>query len=258
VERDIVYRPGSSHPKHRLDLYPAAAKGAPIAIFVHGGYWISGDRRAPEHGPGLYQSVGEALARRGVTTIIPSYRLAPEVGIAAMHDDVVRAIAWVRGRADLGDRDRLALVGHSAGGHLAALAACRPRSGVAAVGVLSGIWDVADMRAKQPPSFNRAVTMPVFGSGRDAAWSPLSHLDHAPARWLVAIAEHDFGYMIPQAEAADRALRARSRSARLLRAEGYDHLDMVRRLGTEDDRIGDAIAALLLPKPGTGTATGRT
>jgi acetyl esterase/lipase len=247
IERDVVYVAGSSHPKHRLDVYlPGGVERAPIVVFLHGGYWISGDRRAPEHGPDLYENVGKALSRRGIVTVVPSYRLAPEVGIEAMLADVNDAIAWSRGHAAaLGGSERLALVGHSAGGLLAALAACRKGSGIAAVGVLSGIWDVADMRARNSASFNSAVTTPVFGAGdADASWSPMTRLEHAPPRWLVAIAEDDFPYMIPQARAAHRALRALGREAELVRIAGHDHLDMVRRFGAASDPVVDAVARL--------------
>lgn len=247
IERDVVYVAGSSHPKQRLDVYaPGGPERAPVVVFLHGGYWISGDRRAPEHGPDLYENVGKALSRRGIVTVVPSYRLAPEVGIEAMLADVTSAIAWARDHApSLGGSERLSVVGHSAGGLLAALAACRDGSDIAAVGVLSGIWDVADMRARNSSSFNRAVTTPVFGAGdADAAWSPITRLEHAAPRWLVAVAEDDFAYMIPQAHAAHRALRALGRDAELIRIAGYDHLDMVRRFGAARDPAADAVARL--------------
>ena len=160
--------------------------------------------------------------------------------------DVNDALTWIRSHlATLGGDERLAAVGHSAGGLLAALTACRQGSGITAVGVLSGIWDIADMRARNSPSFTAAVTSPVFGAGEvDASWSPMTRLERGPQRWLVAIAENDFGYMIPQAQAAHRALRALGREAALVRVAGYDHLDMVRKLGAAGDPVVDAVARL--------------
>jgi acetyl esterase/lipase len=64
---DIAYAPGA---RGRLDLYlprrPAA--GAPMAVFLYGGTWRSGDR-------GFYRFVGAALAGRGIATAIPDYRV---------------------------------------------------------------------------------------------------------------------------------------------------------------------------------------
>src|SRR6185369_13173628 len=66
VTRDIVYVAGSAHPKHRLDVYaPKNARGAPVVHFVHGGYWVEGDKDFHAVVTGLYGSIGQALARRG-------------------------------------------------------------------------------------------------------------------------------------------------------------------------------------------------
>ena len=51
--------------KHRLDIFaPSGARGAPVVIFVHGGFWRSGDRSYFENIVGLYGNVGVALGLR--------------------------------------------------------------------------------------------------------------------------------------------------------------------------------------------------
>ncbi|MCA9619194.1 MAG: alpha/beta hydrolase [Myxococcales bacterium] len=252
VTTDLVYREGSHHPKHRLDLYrPAGGSVAPVVVFFHGGYWTSGDRNAPEHGQGLYRSLGEHLASRGIVTIIPSYRLAPEVGIEAMVEDVSHAIAWThhhvldRG----GDPRRVFLMGHSAGGHLAALLCGHPawltRRGLeprALRGcvILSGIWDVEDMARSHNQRFNDGITRPTFGDDPEAwrRWSPIATLE-APRPMLLILAERDFDYLKPQAQAAMEALGAAGGEARLTIALGEDHLDLVRRFGEPGDPVSD-------------------
>jgi acetyl esterase/lipase len=246
LRANLPYRSASSHPKHHLDAYLPGGTGHPMVVFFHGGYWVSGDRRAPEHGSGLYTNVGEALARRGVVTLVPSYRLSPEVTVGAMLEDALEAVRWgQRHAASLGvDARRTFLVGHSAGGHLAAQLATGSDLSVAGVGVLSGIWDVADMRAKQSVGFNRAVTSPVFGDGDDALWSPLQRLQRGPEHWLVLTAEDDFDYLPPQAEQAHRRLGQLGRQSRRVIVAGYDHLDVVRRFGASGDGVVDAVAGL--------------
>src|SRR6185369_12467916 len=107
----------------RYDHYrPLPANGpAPAVVFVHGGGWMHGDPS---------QAAGNALhfARRGIATIAISYRLAPAHRFPAPLDDVRRGLRWVRAHADeLGiDPERIALLGLSAGAHLALLAHLAP------------------------------------------------------------------------------------------------------------------------------------
>src|SRR6185436_16754791 len=89
----------------------------PAVVVVHGGAWMHGDPS---------QAAGNALhfARRGISTVSISYRLAPAHRFPAPLDDVHHGIRWVRAHADeLGiDPSRMALLGLSAGAHLTLLA----------------------------------------------------------------------------------------------------------------------------------------
>jgi len=108
--------------RHSLDLFlPRGRKDYPVVLLVHGGAWIFGDNRCC----GLYSSVGEFLASRGIGAVLPNYRLSPGVKHPEQIKDVARAFAWTRAHiAEYGGRpDQLFLVGHSAGGHLVSLLA---------------------------------------------------------------------------------------------------------------------------------------
>jgi acetyl esterase/lipase len=97
-----------------LDYYATAALDAPWIVFVHGGSWIEGDRTTVSTLPAWFQSAGFAV-------FSVDYRLAGQAVWPAQRDDVSSAVTWVRDNAAmLGvDPDRGALVGVSAGGHLA-------------------------------------------------------------------------------------------------------------------------------------------
>jgi len=237
--RDVAYRDGG-HPKHKLDVYaPQGLTKVPVVHFIHGGYWVSGDRIAPDHGPGLYATLGRALARRGIVTIIQSYRLAPEVPIEAMLDDVRDGLGWSYANTSRygGDPQRIYLMGHSAGGHLALMTAVdKPVVGIIA---MSAIWDVVDMHDTQGASFNASVTYPVFGQSteRMRALSPMTHLGADTTPTCILTAQHDFGYMLPQAERAYRLLFDEGATVSHRVIDGYDHLDMVRRFGTSGDLV---------------------
>jgi acetyl esterase/lipase len=99
--------------RQRLDVYaPRRPEHRPVVIFFYGGTWSAGRKSN-------YAFVGAALAERGYVTVIPDYRLYPEVRFPAFVEDGARAVAWVQQHArDFGaDPDRLVLMGHSGHGY---------------------------------------------------------------------------------------------------------------------------------------------
>ena len=109
--------------KLKLDVYaPTNAAAAPIVVFFYGGSWQDGKRR-------WYRYVGDALASHGVIAVIPDYRKYPDVQFPEFMHDAARALAWTRAHAREfgGDAQRLFVMGHSAGGQIAALLACDKR-----------------------------------------------------------------------------------------------------------------------------------
>ena len=115
VSRDVAYGP---EPRQRLDVYaPASAKGnATVVVFLYGGSWKRGEKAQ-------YRFVGEALADRGFVAVLPDYRVYPEARFPAFVEDAARALSWVADNIAGwgGSSDRLYLMGHSAGAHIAAL-----------------------------------------------------------------------------------------------------------------------------------------
>ena len=103
-----------------LDLYrPAFATGTlPVVIAIHGGGWVGGDKRD-------MADLNEYLASRGYVVASMAYRLAPRWKFPAAQEDVAAAIRYVQGLAHTHSLDpqRIALLGRSAGGQIAVLAA---------------------------------------------------------------------------------------------------------------------------------------
>lgn len=104
----------------KLDVSVPDGEGPfPVAILVHGGGWGSGDK-SQVHVPPT-----QPLTDAKITWFSIDYRLAPAHRWPACIDDVRRAIRWVKEHAAeyKGDPERVAIIGYSAGGHLAAFAA---------------------------------------------------------------------------------------------------------------------------------------
>ncbi len=120
---DVAY---GGNPRQKLDIYRPAATaprvGYPMVVFFYGGSWNSGDRAD-------YKFVGEALASRGVMTLVADYRLYPEVTYPDFLEDSARALAYgLREAEALGaDPARVFVMGHSAGGYNAAMLALDSR-----------------------------------------------------------------------------------------------------------------------------------
>ena len=184
--RDVAY---GDDPRQRLDVYAPRRTSAPspVAVFRYGGAWDSGRRQD-------YNWAGQALASRGFLTVVPDYRLWPQVRYPQFLDDTARAVRWTVDHAGQfgGDPGRIVLVGHSAGAYNAVMTAMDPRY-LTAAGVehrriramsgLSGPYDFlplegsitprifgaeADLPATQPLAYARADSPPAFLATGDA------------------------------------------------------------------------------------------
>jgi acetyl esterase/lipase len=111
--------------RQKLDIYlpkQNAAGGSAVLIFFHGGSWRDGEREG-------YGFLGRAFAARGFVTVIADYRKAPRVRFPAFVEDTAAAIAWVHASIAKhdGDADRIFVMGHSAGAHIAMMTALDPQ-----------------------------------------------------------------------------------------------------------------------------------
>lgn len=116
AELDVPYGNGQ---RDRLDFFPAKdAANAPTLVFIHGGWWLKGDKS-------IYSFLAEPFLKRGVSFVAINYGLCPGQRIGETVQQVRRAVTWIdRHIEDLGgNRDRMVLAGHSAGGHLAGMMA---------------------------------------------------------------------------------------------------------------------------------------
>ena len=144
---DVAYGPG---PRERLDVYPPARAGAPVLVYVHGGYWRALDKRS-------HAFVAPPFVDAGAMVVLPGYALCPAVRIDDIALQLTRALAWVHRHARRygGDADRIVVAGHSAGGHLATmLLGCDwpavepglPAGLVKAALAISGLYDLEPLR----------------------------------------------------------------------------------------------------------------
>ena len=113
---DMIERAYGDDPSERLDIFPAATAGAPVLVYLHGGYWRALDKRDQSF-------VAPAFVDAGAMVVLPNYALCPAVRIEHIVLQLVRSLSWVhRHAAEYGaDPTRIVVAGHSAGGHLATM-----------------------------------------------------------------------------------------------------------------------------------------
>jgi arylformamidase len=111
---DVRYGPG---PAATLDVFPPSGRSpAPVQVFVHGGYWMALDKAD-------FDFVARAFHPAGAAVVVVNYPLIPAVDMDELVRQVRAAVAWVYRNASSfgGDRERIFVSGHSAGGHLVAM-----------------------------------------------------------------------------------------------------------------------------------------
>lgn len=115
IERDVKYGPAD---RHLLDVFTpeTAASARPVLIFVHGGAFVSGNKRTTPTSP-FYDNVMLWAVNNGFVGVNTTYRLAPQSPYPAGAEDLAAVVAWVASKIGErgGDPARVYLMGHSAG-----------------------------------------------------------------------------------------------------------------------------------------------
>jgi acetyl esterase/lipase len=143
----------------KADVYRLPGEDVrPVIVWIHGGGLITGGRGGP------------ALAQRkryldaGYVIVSIDYRLAPETKLPAIAQDVRDAIQWVRGKGPelyQIDPQRVAVVGHSAGGYLTLMAGCMVEPRPQALIAFYGYGDVDGDWYAKPSAYHRQAR-PLF------------------------------------------------------------------------------------------------
>lgn len=223
-----------SHPDQRMDVYvPKAAEGAPVILMLHGGGWSGGSKRWPN----VWFNKSRHFTNKGYVFVSTGTRLLPEADPLAQVQDLTAAFAYVVENAESwgGDPERVILMGHSSGAHVASLLGVQqdllrakdlPKP-LAIVSLDTAAIDVAKGMAGPP----RRWLSRIFGEDR-ALWqaaSPAHFMDPEDPPMLVACSTK---YNFPCAYAVEFA-SAHAQVEAL--SVPYAHRGVNARLGAEND-----------------------
>jgi len=166
---DVPYDAAS---KLTLDVYmPENVQNAPVVVFFYGKRWQGGDKSE-------YKFVGQALASRGFVAVIPNVRLYPRAYFPDFVKDGAKAVKWARANAAQygGRADKLFVMGHNSGAHIASMLALNEeylkgvggsRNWLRGMVGLAGLYNfmpitAPDLRALFAPVDRFPYTQPIF------------------------------------------------------------------------------------------------
>ena len=167
-----------------LDIFPSKKPDASLHLFIHGGYWRRFTARE-------FSFVAPALVEAGVSVAVMNYTLCPEATVGEIVRQTRSAIFWLKENDSNYDVDatHLTISGHSAGGHLLAMALSTDwqktygmnQDVIAGACAISGIYDLRPL----PYSYLQPKIQLSWADVEHL--SPIRHIpDKAPALTVVA------------------------------------------------------------------------
>lgn len=233
AERDITYCTPNDIPQ-KLDVYyPSTGKAWPVLMYVHGGSWYEGNKAEGEG--------WNYLNEKGFLVVSVNYRLGDyQTKFPAMIEDVKCAIRFLRAHSNEYniDPNRIAAVGASAGGHLAALLGTADESAgwdtgeylgqssqVQAVIIMSGI---ADFTSNIPSGLNGSIyyafgKLAGKGTPENIAVSPIAYITSDDPPFLILHGDRDGVVPVEQARILHSHLKNAGVPSTLMIVEGGDH-----------------------------------
>jgi arylformamidase len=194
-----------------------SAEKSPVVIFIHGGYWTSGNKD-------IYGFLGRNFAKKKIVTVIPNYTLSPNGSYDTMAREVAAAIQWTLDNIEKynGNPDQIFLMGHSAGGHLIALVGTNPKY-LENTDVIKGIilndaagLDMYSYLKKYPPTKNHNYD--VTWTENEDNWkdaSPIYSLSEKVPPFLMFTGTKTYPSIISQNKAFVQKLKAFQPNAKI-------------------------------------------
>jgi len=238
---DIAYGGGA---RETLDLFAVDRAPAPLLVFLHGGYWQAMDKSD-------FSFIAPAYLAAGISVALVNYTLAPAAGMDDIVGQIRRSIAFLaREGAALGiDTGRIFLAGHSAGGHLTAMAMLTDwsRCGLAGDPVsggcaLSGIFDLEPIRLCY---LNKVVGLDAAAARRNSPATLLAAMPPPRGALLLAVGGRETAEFHRQQAEFAASCRARSWDCAVIAQPDEEHFSIIDRLGEQGSRLCLALIAAI-------------
>ena len=222
-----------------LDVYRTKAANAPIAIFVHGGAWRNGV--ASE-----FTSLAEPFVHAGAHFVVLDFTNVDQAGgsLFPMVEQVRRAVGWVYRNADKfgGDRNRIHLLSHSSGSHLAGCTVTHDwtKDGLP-MGIIKGAALSSGMYDLKPVRLSKRSKYVAFTDAMEQELSAMRHLDKLTAPLILTYGTYETPEFQRQSRDFAAAVKAAGKPVELLVGEGYNHFEMLETLANPYGLLGRAV-----------------
>ena len=246
ITRDVKYGP---HERNTLDLFvpEGAGSGRPVFMFVHGGGFVRGTKRAPDSP--FYDNIMLWAVSNGMIGVNVEYRLAPQATWPSGSEDLGAAVRWAGDNAAThgGDANKVYLMGHSAGAtHVAIYVAHTEFHGPKGAGLAGAMFSSAgyDLTKLEEGEGRNAY----FGSDRSlyTQRSSLAGLAKSSVPFMANAAELDPPWMVEQLEQLKTAMCASPRGCiRNLLQPKHNHMSQSYAIGTKDTLLTEQLLAFI-------------
>ena len=218
-----------------LDLFPDPARSepTPLLAFIHGGYWQGLDK-------GDFSYLAPPFVEAGIAVASINYDLAPKVRVGEIVGQVLKAIAWLAEAAPAYgiDPERIFVAGHSAGGHLTAVAMAE--ASVKGGCSISGVYELEVVRL----SFLQEVLNLDPETVR--TMSPLRNLPERAGPLICAVGSEETEEFLLQQDEMVAAWRDAGLDVRVVDLPGRNHFSAIDALGDTSHPLFAAVRDLVL------------
>ena len=246
LQADIAY---GELPRQKLDVYQpkiglnSPNKKPPVVLFFYGGSWDSGSKLD-------YKFAAEAFTSNGFITVVPDYRVYPEVLFPAFMADPALAAKWVKDNIAKfgGDPNRVFLAGHSAGAHIAVMLGVnaeylatqklKPTDFAGTIGS-AGPYDFLPLKS--------ARLKEIFGP-EESLWKsqPINYVDGKNPPMLLLVGLKD-GTVWPRNTFNLAAkIKQKGGEVQVVEFPNYGHIDMAAKLAKPLRGDGDLLKAMVV------------
>lgn len=230
--------------RQKLDIYAANRKSKdlqPVVVFLYGGGWEIGRRER-------YGFIGKALTGQDFVAVVPDYRVYPEGRFPDFIFDAAHAVRWTKDNIARygGDPQRIFVMGHSAGAHIAAMLALDPqylqgvgmqRSQLRGMIGLAGLYDFLPLTSERQQI--------IFGPPAQRWRSqPINFADGTNPPMLLITGDEDSTVPPRNTHNLAAKIRAHGGPVAVIEYRGVGHAELVTDLATPFGLEGEALKAV--------------
>lgn len=239
---DVRYADGDNQ---KLDVFLCGDKKAPTLIWIHGGYWQRGDKS-------IYSFLASPFVEIGVNVIIVGYDLCPNVSMTRISEELREAVSFIwNNEKILGiNRDKISVMGHSAGGHLTQMMMATDwpaRDSAFPLDIIKAGIPVSPLSYLEPVRLTLALNANLQMDAIEANLeSPMTnHPPHTNAPQLVVVGGAETDEFHRQSEMYVNSFRTQQRMIEMYVVPDVDHFDELNVLADQESTFFKKVCAMI-------------